>query len=67
MWLGQMGECKGSSQGRGGPVGVSGTGEHHEWGKEKLLELNLKNKLSNGSSLMVCTHEILRKNNILAN
>ena len=64
---GADGECKGSSQGRGGPVGVSGTGEHHEWGKEKLLELNLKNKLSNGSSLMVCTHEILRKNNLLAN
>lgn len=66
MWLGQMGEYKGRNEGRGGTVGVSRTEEHHEWEKEKVGWIDIE-KQTNGNSLMLYTHEILRKNNLPMN
>lgn len=60
MWLGQMEAYKGRNEGRGGTVGVSLTEEHYEWEKEQVGQIGTE-KQTNGSSLMVCTHEILKK------
>lgn len=66
MWLGQMGESKGRNEGRGGTVGVSWTEELNEWAKEKVGWIDIE-KQTNGNSLMVCTPEILRENNLPTN